>query len=68
MKRVDESDIAIINIRIKKIEKDILQHRAETEGVTLTEYMMRRCLPEKYDHVKQLEEEWKKQLENIQSK
>ena len=58
----EDKEYAFVQLRIKPIEKNILQHRAEKEGVTLTEYILQRSLPDKYSHEKQLEDNWQKEI------
>ncbi len=58
----EEKEYEYIQLRVKPVEKSYIQYQAEKEKVTMTEYILRRVLPEKYEHVRQLEEKWQSEL------
>lgn len=39
-----------INIRIKSLYKDYVKFKAEKEGLTITEFILRKILPEKFEN------------------
>lgn len=55
-------DYGFIQLRIKQSEKDIISYRASSSGQSITEYILRKVIPEKYNKTAELEEQWKSEI------
>lgn len=63
--KTKNSNEAHILLRINPLDKEYILRESEKEGVTMTEFILRRVIPQKYQSVIEWEQKFSKDLQSV---